>query len=79
MNIRSWLWELWQDVKAFRRGEKRVLPHGSRGRVYERRDGRRAGTTQVAKGLPKGTISARVYRAATGEWEDHGVISKPKE
>ena len=31
-----------------------------------------------AKALPIGTISARVFRAATGEWEDLGVIALAK-
>lgn len=34
---------------------------------------------QEVKARPKGTISARVYRAATDEWEDRGVISGPEE
>ena len=26
--------EYWEDFKALRRGERRVAPHGQRGRVY---------------------------------------------
>jgi len=28
--------ERWQDYKAWKRGERRIAPRGSRGRVYER-------------------------------------------
>jgi len=62
-------------MKAWWRGEKRVAPHGARGRVYERKDG--GGPIQAVARF-HGSIKARVYRAATGTWEDLGVISKPK-
>ena len=71
-------------IKDFLRGRKRTKgTKNSRGRVYQPRTGwlarffRRpnSGPGVAGKAEPIGTISARVYRAATGEWEDHGVIS----
>ena len=62
----------WEDWKAHRRGEKRVAPRQLTGRVYARQGG---GATN-ATSKPKGTISAKVYRANSGAWEDLGVISK---
>lgn len=52
---------------AWRRGERRVAPHGVRGRVYERK-GEAGSLTAMAQ--PTATIKARVFRAATGKWED---------
>ena len=49
------LLELWNDFKAWRRGEKRIAPSNQFGRVY-------------MKFEPK--IKVRVYRAATDKWED---------
>ena len=68
-----------EDYKAHRRGEVRVAP-GMRGRVYKSRadldiEAPAEPGLQV-KARPKATISARVYRAATGEWEDLGVIAE---
>jgi hypothetical protein len=66
-----------EDFKAWRRGEQRVAPRGIRGRVYERTDQAEAGPLlKAATTKPEVVISAKVYRAATGEWEDHGVIAK---
>ena len=70
--VRDW----WQ---ARKRGEKRVAAtRGLRGRVYVKRDGTEGdrGGDMKTSTRPEGTISARVYRAETGEWEDLGVISK---
>lgn len=64
----------WQ---ARKRGERRIAPTGYRGRVYARSDDQ-AGGVVAAKGKPKATIRARVYRAATDTWEDQGVISRPE-
>jgi len=66
--LREW----WQ---ARKRGERRIAPPGVRGRVYERKGG---GGPLAVRGIPEASISARVFRAATGQWEDLGVISKPK-
>ena len=68
--------QVWEDWKAKRRGEVRVAP-GLRGRVYARKEGRASGMEPVLA-EPEATISAKVYRAATGQWEDLGVIAKPK-
>lgn len=67
---RSW-WEAW---KAWRRGEVRTPGNAVRGRVYVKRE---VGI-QPAKAEPKAYISARVFRAATGLWDDLGVIAAPK-
>jgi hypothetical protein len=32
--------EYWEDLKAWRRGEVRIAPHGTTGRVYARKDSR---------------------------------------
>jgi len=64
----------WINMK--RRGERRIAP-GNRGRVYERKNGDDGvGGTVAGKSVRKGTISARVYRASTGTWEDLGVIAE---
>ena len=68
--------KLVESMRAWWRGERRVAPQGARGRVYERKEG--GGPIAAASRL-KGSIKARVYRAATGKWEELGVISKPKE
>lgn len=76
--------------RAVRRGEIRNASSGLRGRVYKKREGwfyriivrpflvgfrGEGGSALPIKSEPVGTISARVYRAKTGEWEDLGVIS----
>lgn len=66
---------LWEDVKAWWRGERRVAPRNVRGRVYARRD--ESGGTMSAKARLKGRMSLRVYRAARDVWED--PINVPSE
>jgi hypothetical protein len=76
----GFLQRLLERWRAWRRGEVRVAPsHAMRGRLYGKR-----GVTTVSgggavagKAEPKAHISARVYRAETGTWEDRGVISEP--
>lgn len=36
MTIKDFVTEKWNDLKAWRRGETRVAPSGTRGRVYAR-------------------------------------------
>ena len=69
----KWLWE---DFKAWRRGERRIAPHGATGRIYERKNGHDSKMLKHAVTKPEVVISARVYRAATGQWEDLGEIAK---
>lgn len=60
------LWSsLWQDFQAWRRGERRVAPHGVRGRVYSRtgKPGNIAARTKL-----EAKMSVRVYRAEEGVW-----------
>lgn len=66
---------LWEKFKAWRRNERYIASGNMRGRVFESKEG---SPGVKVKGLPKGTISARVYRKETGSWEDLGVISEPK-
>ncbi len=62
---------LWQDFKAGRRGERRVAPRGVRGRIYARKDGSDGNPGRMrASAKPKASIKRRVYRQATGQWED---------
>ena len=60
------LQELIEWFAALRRGEKRIAPASVRGRVYERPEGRSAGT---ARSKLKATLApSRVYRAAEDAW-----------
>lgn len=70
--------ELWTDLKLLLRGQVRCAPYGTRGRTHRplRAAPSPAGTMGPAKSEPQGYISARVYREATGEWEDLGVIAE---
>jgi hypothetical protein len=80
-----WLWFQFYRLREWwrmkRRGEVRIAP-GYRGRVYMKREELAGGVPASGPGSievkarPKGSISARVYRAATGEWEDLGVIAE---
>lgn len=51
--------------RAWRRGERRIAPHGVRGRVYARAG---EGSGVRAKARPEAKITARVYRAAEDAW-----------
>jgi hypothetical protein len=77
MTIKSYLKTVWEDAKAYRRGEVRVAPRGVTGRVYARKDGQDSSPGSIElQASSVGTISAKVYRARTGTWEDLGVICK---
>ena len=52
---------------AWWRGEQQVAPQGVRGRVYERKAG---GGPMQAVSKWKATMKLRVYRVATGKWEE---------
>ena len=58
---------MWDWLKAWARGERRIVPRGVRGRVYERKPG--GGPMQAVSRL-KATMKMRVWRAATDKWED---------
>ncbi len=69
--------ELWDHFKAKRRGEKKVAPYGTRGRVYQPAEGEpdmNAGNVMTVKKEPKVTIRAKVTRT-DGTVEDHGVVA----
>lgn len=66
-----------EDLKAWRRGERRVVPRFDvngrlvRGRVYERPgDGAKVGELAVKTRGWQAKMTLRVYRAATDTWED---------
>lgn len=55
---------LWEDFKARRRGEERVLPAGVRGRVYQEKsvsEKPRGGTLVPARAV--GTLKMKITRA----------------
>ncbi len=73
--------ELLDHFQAKRRGEVKVAPYGSRGRVYAPPKGERdhdrdmnAGNVIAVKAKPRARISARVIRA-DGRIEDLGVLN----
>lgn len=63
--------ELWDDFRAWRRGEKRVVPYGVHGRVYERKikDESIAGLLATGKFAAK-IIPTGYYNAVTKLWYD---------
>lgn len=77
MTIGVYLKTYWDDLKAWRRGETRIAPRGVTGRIYARKRGDSDGLAPVHT-AGDCIISAKVYRAATGRWEELGVISKGK-
>jgi hypothetical protein len=56
--------DLYEDFKAWRRGEVRVAPRGTRGRVYARKDGEPSGgpTVNVAS-TATATLTMIITRA----------------
>lgn len=75
-SLLRWLWEDW---KAYRRGERRIAPRGSRGRIYEKKSG---GTSQpghrhMRGGVKEIEVTARKIHA-DGTVEDLGVVSRGK-
>lgn len=67
---------LWEDFKAFRRGEKRVAPRQVRGRVYARKGGGGGSSIVIGK-TPKATLTMTVTRA-NGDVETIKVPAKVK-
>ena len=62
---------LWEDLKAARRGERRIAPRGARGRVYEKKDatGKASGYKIAAKATPVARIvPSRVWSDAEQRW-----------
>ncbi len=73
--------ELLDHFKATRRGEVKVAPYGSRGRVYAPPEGERdlkrdmnAGNIIAVKGKPRARLSVRVFRK-DGTIEDLGMVN----
>lgn len=74
----AWIRECLMDIKMFSRGFKRIAPRGMRGRVYAPRHPAPPapeGDTMAAPAQGTAVLKARVYREATGEWEDLGEIA----
>jgi hypothetical protein len=66
--------ELREDIKALRRGEKRVAPYGSTGRVYAKRHPiEDTSGAHNPKAKPTVNVTARVIRA-DGSIEDMGEV-----
>jgi len=60
-----------EDFRAWRRGETRVAPRKLTGRVYAPKETpQKGGGAKVMRSKGMMTLNRRVYRAATGEWED---------
>lgn len=75
--MRTWIRDLIDDFRAWRRSEVRVGPRGSRGRVYRKKDGAEpeapGGVTKRKRHVK---VSARVFRAAGGPVEHLDLVSK---
>jgi hypothetical protein len=68
--------ELWEDFKAWRRGERRVRPYGTHGRIYERKDvGEVSGGVNKVKSEPEVTLHMKIIRA-DGTVEERTVPAK---
>lgn len=62
-----------EGYKAWRRGDKRVAPYGTRGRVFERKNGEPSGGSSVNIGVkPKANLEIKVTRA-DGRVEVHNI------
>ncbi len=68
----GFLKSIWDDLKAFRRGETRVAPRGSRGHTHARKNEplhRQPGSHIKSGGTGTAHIRpSRVYRAADDKW-----------
>ena len=61
--------ETWQNFKAWRRGERRIVPSGTRGRVYEQKSPSLSSAMAVETKTTYTTL-ARVIRA-DGRPDEH--------
>ncbi len=61
--------EVWQNYKAWRRGERRIAPYGARGRVYAQKDLPPSAALEVETKTTYTTL-ARVIRA-DGSPDEH--------
>ena len=61
--------ETWQNFKAWKRGERRTAPSGTRGRVYEQKDAPLSSAMEVDTQMSYTTL-ARVIRA-DGRPDEH--------
>ena len=65
MKLRDYVYWLKEDLKAYRRGERRIAPKGTVGRIYERKDGTtsNAGLSFTSKGQPRASLDILITRA----------------
>ena len=63
----------WEDIKAWRRNERRLTPHGVRGRVYEKIE--TSGGARKIKHEITYRVTARVIRA-DGRPDEHYVLTR---
>ncbi len=60
-----------EDFRAWKRGEIRVAARNCTGRVYALKETpKEGGGAKAMRSKGMLTLNRRVYRAATGEWED---------
>jgi len=79
--FRAFLYSLLEDLRAWRRGEKRVAPRGVRGRVYSKRSvlkeqatTKAAADAALALSRAVGTVELRVVRKdGTEEFYEYPV------
>ena len=70
--------ELWQDFKAYRRGERRVAPYGTRGRVYAPKIAKSdPGSVKLVTKEPTASVNIKITRA-DGSVETMSVPAKVK-
>ncbi len=69
--------EIWQNFRAWRRGERRVVPSGIRGRVYEQKSAPAAGPTMIDTKTTYKTL-AKVIRADGSPDEHYNLTEDTK-
>ena len=70
------IFEVWRNFKAWRRGERRIAPFGTRGRVYEYKDAPSSSAMEIATKTTYTTL-ARVIRA-DGRPDEHYDLTEGK-
>ena len=73
MRLRVFIRSVVMDLRAWRRGERRIAPRGVRGRVYEKRN--EAGGAHEFDQKTKFTLYARIIRAT--ETPTSSATSRP--
>ncbi len=68
---------VWQNYKAWRRGERRVAPYGARGRIYEQKNAPPSSALEVETKTTYTTL-ARVIRADGSPAEHYNLTEGAK-